>query len=733
MVEIAFLILSTSFRSNVRSQRDRIALGCPVSESAPLLSFFFPRRHLHRAVFVLALLFCILNNENLVSATGCTYATGGSITLQLAVTAGQEICLPFTRASLVSLNIQWGDSSPMQTVLNNQTACATSGLIGVSHVYADAASVSVVLQGTLDHFGTGVDVNSLAWGDALVGVSFSGSTGLVSLAGAFVGATQPFTISNIPCGVKDLSWAFYTTTTFNHPIGDWDTSAVTSMEAMFWYAFAFNQDISRWDTSNVLTMNRMFLGASAFQRDLRMWCVGKATDDGYFDYGHTTGILNPPDFGSCATRIATSIAPSSQAKITLSITTSAANTLVCFPFARATSANFQVDYGDGTTVFDVFRPNITCASSLIRGISHLFIAPGDYVVRLSGSLQHFGAGDTSSSFAWGDVLRSVQFVGDMGLQNLAGAFVGATSDFDISPTLPSRVKDLSWAFYNAQLFNRPIGGWDTSLVTSMEGMFFYGYAFNQDISRWDTSNVVSMNRMFLAASAFQRDLRMWCVGKVTDADYFDYAHTTGILNPPDFGNCATRVATTIVSPTGPRITLNITTTAPNTVVCFPFSRATYANFQVNYGDGTTVFDVFRPNITCFSPAIRGISHLFIAPGDYVVRLSGSLQHFGAGEPSTSFSWGDTLQSVQFVGDMGLQNLAGAFMGANANFDVSPTLPSRVRDLSWAFYTQVLNTAWDGFRSGEVVRCTYKCSSKTLQSDVTRKIQAPQSISPRKSK
>ena len=62
---------------------------------------------------------------------------------------------------------------------------------------------------------------------------------------------------------------------FNEDISAWDTSGVTSMINMFYYASAFNQDIGGWAVHSVTDMRWMFLGALAFDQDLG-WCV----DDG---------------------------------------------------------------------------------------------------------------------------------------------------------------------------------------------------------------------------------------------------------------------------------------------------------------------------------------------------------------------------------------------------------------------------------------------------------------------
>ena len=49
-------------------------------------------------------------------------------------------------------------------------------------------------------------------------------------------------------------------------------------------------------------------------------------------------------------------------------------------------------------------------------------------------------------------------------------------------------------FINARVFNLDLSDWDTSNVTSMNGMFDGASAFNQDLrSYWNVCNVTSFN------------------------------------------------------------------------------------------------------------------------------------------------------------------------------------------------------------------------------------------------
>jgi len=70
---------------------------------------------------------------------------------------------------------------------------------------------------------------------------------------------------------------FYGATSFNQPIGSWNTISVTDMQAMFVNASSFNQDIGAWNVSSVTNMSYMFVNATSFNNggspDIDNWDV----------------------------------------------------------------------------------------------------------------------------------------------------------------------------------------------------------------------------------------------------------------------------------------------------------------------------------------------------------------------------------------------------------------------------------------------------------------------------
>ena len=79
---------------------------------------------------------------------------------------------------------------------------------------------------------------------------------------------------------------------------------------------------------------------------------------------------------------------------------------------------------------------------------------------------------------------------------------GHISDWDTS-----RVRDMSYLFYQANTFNQPLR-WDTSKVENMCSLFERAVNFNQPLLRWDTSSALYMNYMFSHASAFNQPLHL---------------------------------------------------------------------------------------------------------------------------------------------------------------------------------------------------------------------------------
>ena len=71
--------------------------------------------------------------------------------------------------------------------------------------------------------------------------------------------------------VTNMNSMFWKASSFNQPIGGWDTKKVTTMEYMFYDARSFNQPIGEWDTENVTNMNGMFMKATSFNQPIGKW------------------------------------------------------------------------------------------------------------------------------------------------------------------------------------------------------------------------------------------------------------------------------------------------------------------------------------------------------------------------------------------------------------------------------------------------------------------------------
>jgi surface protein len=118
-----------------------------------------------------------------------------------------------------------------------------------------------------------------ATGDAVVGQSYTlnGTSYLVVDDSTIAAQITAQNYNLVTTRVINMSYLFDGNSTFNDPIGFWDTSNVTNLESMFQGASSFNQAIGGWDLSSVINMNYMFFLATSFNQDIGNWNVSNVT------------------------------------------------------------------------------------------------------------------------------------------------------------------------------------------------------------------------------------------------------------------------------------------------------------------------------------------------------------------------------------------------------------------------------------------------------------------------
>ncbi len=84
------------------------------------------------------------------------------------------------------------------------------------------------------------------------------------------------------CHQLNMQSIFNGATSFDQPIGEWDTSLVTNMAYMFSGASSFNQAIGNWNVSSVTNMKYMFYNAAVFNQPINDWGYILGNKDGFY-------------------------------------------------------------------------------------------------------------------------------------------------------------------------------------------------------------------------------------------------------------------------------------------------------------------------------------------------------------------------------------------------------------------------------------------------------------------
>ena len=145
---------------------------------------------------------------------------------------------------------------------------------------------------------------------------------------------------------------------------------------------------------------------------------------------------------------------------------------------------------------------------------HTYADAGLKTITIKGLIKGFNFGVNSASAS---KFVDVKKWGYMYFGSQPGVFTRCTNLLEFTATdnpLIGSTTNMKEMFYNAQLFNGDLSGWNVSQVTEMHSTFRNCFAFNGDISTWNVSSVTSMYRMFFNSGSFNQDLNNWDVSNV---------------------------------------------------------------------------------------------------------------------------------------------------------------------------------------------------------------------------
>lgn len=372
----------------------------------------------------------------------------------------RTLAIPFRQASIVQIDIDWGDDSPLEYVAAQD---AQRGYVEHKYQFDGDYWVRIWPHGDgqsegisstwLDHLGWGREDRIkmsyavlLRWGQLVSSIATWGSLGIRSLSGLFLGAdsfNEPLPTRGLE-KIVDMSYMFDGAVSFNQPISSWDVGAVRTTARMFYNAASFNQPIDNWNVSNVTDMTGMFSKASSFNCTLASWSVKNVTQmdhlfDGASKFTHHVGNWDVSNVVS-----------------------------MCFMF--------QDVYGlddAGLGAWDVSR--VTKMNGMFSG------------TRFNQPIGNWNVSNVTEMSK---------------LFYRAPCFNQPLGNWDVR-----NVTDMSQMFWNAFAFNQPIGDWNVRNVRNMDEMFHGARSFDQPLN-WQLSSLVDLDldSMFKGVKGFAERL-----------------------------------------------------------------------------------------------------------------------------------------------------------------------------------------------------------------------------------
>jgi hypothetical protein len=264
------------------------------------------------------------------------------------------------------------------------------------------------------------------------------------------------------------------------PINKWNTRNVTDMSYLFENAVHFNARIGGWDTRNVQTMRGMFNDAENFNQWIGSWNVSQVTDMSHMFHGASS--FNKP----------------------INTVLSAGDELIYNHHCWDASYYSQNIFEESDENFPLgFRTNYVKSLPDLNNLNMNDWYDEDPRLNNNGKNYNFVPEPIS------DVHRHMANPYRMKFIRINGWNV-------------TNVKDMSFMFADAVLFDQPLSEWNTHNVRDMNHMFYNATMFNSSIQKWNTKKVQNMSYMFAYTLMFNQPIAMWNVSSVENMDYMFY-------------------------------------------------------------------------------------------------------------------------------------------------------------------------------------------------------------------
>lgn len=329
-------------------------------------------------------------------------------------------------------------------------------------------------------------------------------------------------------GSIDMSYMFGSCALFNQPLNGWNMVAVTNMNAMLSNCTVFNNGLASgvagtlaWNTSNVTNMS-FSLAAASFNCDISSWDVSKVTDFSLM-FNNATKFNQPLNSWVLKTtgtvNMASMFISATIFNQSLSSWNTVAVTNMSSMFKNAIAFNQDISSFNTaavTTMASMFESATNFNNGLSSGTSGTLSLNTAAVTSMANMF--YGANAFNCNVGSWNVSACTNF--NAMFQAMSNFNNGGSTDINNWSIKTTGTVTMQGMFQMSNVFNQPIGSWNTVAVTTMSLMFYLAPVFNQPLNSWNTTNVTNMGGMFSSATAFNQNIGSWNVSKVTDFTNF---------------------------------------------------------------------------------------------------------------------------------------------------------------------------------------------------------------------